>query len=225
MTTPSTYSQLIDTWQGVKRARSGDRFFVLTDTQTHYSAMYGCSTVQQWFRVGAVDLRTMKLGYVDFSIDDIRALLRSKVSPAPWKQPHAVGIELTRLYHGPKKQGRFRERVTLIDLDPVLLAQGPRLRAYFERHLYFTGNSSAGMWTELEQRAAELRAIEEAALSMTDWFAARDVKAQAGNDVSVTRVLKMLVAEGRLVPNGKKKGGARYMVAMPACIQRADWVG
>lgn len=210
-------------WQEEKRIRSSDRVWIVTDTLHFRSAMYGRSTPQQFFKVGGLDLPTRKLGYFLFTTDDVKAMLKAGLPPAPWKKPLPSGIELTRYYHGPKEQGRFREMVSLVDLDPELMEQGPRLRGYFERRLYFTGNSSPGMWKELEVRAAELRAIETVALSMIGWFAAGDVKAKIGKDANVTPTLTLLVEEGHLVPNGKRKRGARYMVASQTMVERADW--
>lgn len=219
----TTTSNILSTWQNPRRARSGDRFWILTDTDSHDSAMYGCSRSQQWFRVGAVDLVSLKLGYLDLSIDDVRALMKAEVPAAPWTHPLPMGIELTRIYHGNQEKGRFRESVRFIELEPDLAVQGPALRAYFERHLSFVGNSSPGMWQQVELRGAELRAIETAALSMPDWFSAGDVKRQVGGKINVTHVLAQMVRDQRLVTNGGRKRGMLYLVSPPETIDRADW--
>jgi hypothetical protein len=223
MTSPLRASTIPFTWQDEKRLRSGDRVWIVTDTLSFWTAMYGRSTPQKFYKVGGLDLRSEKLGYFLFTTDDVRAILRAGLAAAPWESPPTHGIELTRFYHGGTEQGRFRERISLIDLEPELVAQGPALRAYFERHLSFTGNSTAGMWQKIEDRAAELRAIESAAMSMSGWFAAGDVKALVGEKVNVTPTLALLVDEGRLLPNGKKKRGALYMVSPPQIIERTDW--
>lgn len=211
-------------WQDERRLRSGDRMWLLTDIESYTSAMYGQSVPQRWYRAGGLDLASMKLGYFTFSIDDVRAILKAGVTSAPWKTPQPHGLDVTRQYHGPTQEGRFRETVTMIELDPELLAQGPSLRGYFVRDLQFRSNSQPGMWGEIERRAAEWRSIEKAALSLNGWFAAGDVKALVG-EVNVTPVLARLVEEGVLVPNGKRKRGARYMVAPATTIERVDWAG
>jgi hypothetical protein len=223
--TPSPFQSLIFTWQPERRLRSGDRLWILTDTESYYSSMYGRSTPQRFYKVGGLDLRTEKLGYFLFTQDDARAILRCGLDAAPWEVPQVHGIELTRFYHGSNEQGRFRERVSLVPLEPELAAQGSRLRAYFERHLSFRGNATPGMWQDLECRAGELRAIEKVALSMTDWFAAGDVKARVGNDVNVTRVLRLLVDEGRLITNGRKRRWCRYQGMPCQVVERSDWTG
>jgi hypothetical protein len=210
-------------WQDEKRLRSGDRAWILTDIQSFWSAIQGRSTPQQFFRVGGLDLETKRLGYFLFTIDDARALLKARLPPPPWTEPLPVGIELTRHYHGNTEQGRFRESVSLIRLDHDLVAQKEQLRTYFEDHLYFHGNSSVGMWAELQRRARELRAIEDAALQRTGWFSASDVKYVLKKDLNVTPVLQALVAEEKLVWNGKKTRGARYMVTDAAAIARVVW--
>lgn len=211
-------------WQDDRRIKSGDRVWILTDTHSYESAMYGQSIPQRWHRVGGLDLRTMRLGYFTFSTDDVRAAIKDGAfAPAPWKAPQAHGIEVTRFYHGPKKQGRFRQKVSLIDLDPELVKRGPALRAYFTRTLSFKGNSESGMWKEIEAGAKQENAIEAAALSLEGWFSAGRLKAIVGSDVNVTPTLTRLVSEGLLLSNGKKTRAARYMVAPPAVSDRADW--
>jgi hypothetical protein len=196
----------------------------LTDIQSFWSAMYRRSTPQQFFRVGGLDLETQRLGYFLFTIDDARAILRDGLPPPPWKEPLPVGIELTRFYHGNTEQGRVRESIGLIELEPDLLRQKSLLHAYFERQLHFHGNSSVGMWGQLQRRAAEQQAIQDATLSLTGWFSAGDVKYALGKDVNVTPVLQALVAEERLVSNGKKTRGARYMVTDSAAVARLFWI-
>ena len=225
MTTPLHIPSIPFPWQGEKRLRSGDRVWILTDTHHFTSALYGCSTPQRWYRVGGLDLASQRLGYFTFSTDDARALLRAGIDAPPWKIFQACGIELTRRYHGATREGRFRERVARIDLDPALAAQGPALRGYFERSLSFGGNAVPGMWRQIVARAQSEKAIEKAALSMVGWFAAGDIKKVVREGVNVTRVLARLVLEQRLVPNGKTKRAARYMVASPIMTERVDWTG
>jgi hypothetical protein len=224
----TTQKPAIPSFRGTKRLSNGDRIFILTDTSSYSSAMYGRSAEQQWYRVGAVDLRTGHLGYFDFSTDDARQMVKSGLVPPRWAEHQKVGIELVRLSHGSQTQGRFKEKVTLIDLDHELLAQGPMLRRYFEQKIGFTGNSSpAGMWEAHVAWAARENAIEAAALSMVGSFSAGDVTRAAGLDKlgSITGLLSRLVAEGRLVSNEGRRRARRYEVACPKILERIDWTG
>ena len=177
--------------------------------------------------MGALDLNTGKLGYFNLSRDDVKALVKCGLKPAPWHAPQQSGVALVRHYHGDHQEGRFRETASLVNLPPDLLAEGPQLRRYFEKTLAFVGNSEPGMWDSLEKRAVHENAVEGAAMSTTGWFSARDVRAALGlvRTVPLSRILGTLVLEGHLVTNGKKRRWCRYMVAMPAGVPRADWAG
>jgi hypothetical protein len=212
-------------WQEDKRLRSGDKVWFISDAKTFMSAMYGQSRPQTWYRVGGLDLSTTKLGYFHFSSDDSRAMAKAGLDLLPWKVQQSRGIELTRHSHGSQNKGRFRETVALIELEPVLLAQGPALRSYFENVLGFRGNTKPGVWNAIEVWAARENEIEKGALAMVDWFSAGELKEALGENVNVTPILVRLVKEGRLKPNGKKKRGARYMVAQPEVTERLDWTG
>ncbi len=211
-------------WQEDKRLKDDHKVWLITDAKTYTSGMYGCSKEQRFYRVGGLDLATNCLGYFKFSTDDVRAMLKSGIDPAPWKSARQFGVGLTRHCHGSQKEGRFRESVCLIELDPALLTQGPALRAYFEERLSFHGNVDPGMWSEMVAWAARENRIETAALLMVGWFAAGDLKKVVGLDENVTTTLSRLVREGLLTPNGEKRRLARYMVAPPKIVERVDWV-
>ena len=44
-----------------------------------------------------------------------------------------------------------------------------------------------------------------------------------GRDVNVSPNVARMVADGVLIPNGKRTKGARYMVAPPQLVERTDW--
>jgi hypothetical protein len=70
------------------------------------------------------------------------------------------------------------------------------------------------MWQDVVARAAPESAIEQAALSKTVWFSAGDIRRAIGDpQAEVTRVLKNLVLEGKLLPPTGKKRGTKYRVA------------
>jgi hypothetical protein len=214
-------------WQDERRLQSGDRVWIITDVASFSSSLYPWSSPQKWYRVGGLDLSTMRLGYFTFSTDDVRALLKAGVVRAPWKVAQRCGFKITRLYHGPSEEGRFREKVKLVELEADLLAQGPMLRRYFEKALTFQGNSEPGMWDEIEDWARRQNVIEATALAMPDWFSAGDVKriveTTFGTVVNVSPALAVLVGDGLLLSNGKKTKAARYMVAPTQIVERADW--
>jgi hypothetical protein len=210
-------------WQDEQRLRSGDRVWLITDVGCFTSAMWGASTPQKWYRAGGLDLATNRLGYFIFSTDDVRAMIKAGIPPAPWKMRQARGIELIRFTHGGQKEGRFREAVLMIRLDSELLAQGPALRHYFVRNLTFKGNAKPGMWQGIVDWAARENRLEAEALKMVGWFSAGDLKAMTGATGSVSSLLRRLVKERRLLSNGKTRRSARYMVAPPVGSDRADW--
>jgi hypothetical protein len=96
-----------------------------------------------------VDLRTGHLGYFDFGTDDAKALVKAGIKPPAWKEPQVVGIELTRFSHGNQTKGRFKEKVTLIDLDPDLLAQARQdqahVKARVETHVRLVAHLPGGV--------------------------------------------------------------------------------
>lgn len=215
-------------YQGEKRLKSRDRVWIITDVEGYTQALFHWSTPQQFYRAGALCLDTMHLAMVEFSTDDVRAILKAGMAAGigapPWGSPLSHGFELTRIYHGDQEKGRFRERVALIDLDPELKKQGAMLRKHFERSMGLRGNATPGMWQDIVDWAARENAIEAAALSLEGWFSAGDVKKLVG-DINVTPSLSRMVKDGLLVPNGKAKKGARYMRAVPRLVERADWSG
>lgn len=213
-------------WQDDRRLRSGDKIWFVSDAKTYTSAMYGQSRPQVWYRVGGLDLTTGGLGYFEFSTDDARAMLKAgSLTPLPWRSHQLSGIELKRHSHGSQDRGRFRETVALIKLDPAILAHGPALRSYFDKTLSFVGNTEPGKWSGIEAWAARENRIENAALAIVGWFSAGDLRKVLGAPLNVTPILARLVGEGRLAPNGKKRRGARYMVAPPKMTERLDWTG
>jgi hypothetical protein len=170
-------------------------------------------------------LDTNHLALVEFTKDDVRAMMKAGLQTAPWAAPRPYGIEVTRSYHGDQEKGRFREKVALIDLDPELKKHGAMLRKHFEREMGLRGNTTPGVWKEAVAWAARANAIETAALSLDGWFAARDVKQIVGNEVNVSPTLLRMVKDGLLIPNGKARRGARYTRAVPRLVDRADWNG
>lgn len=208
---------------GKKRLQSKDRVWIVSDVHSYTSKMLDWSVPQQWFEAGALCLDTNHLALVRFSNDDVRAIVKAGIPPAPWVSPQSHGIELTRLYHGSQEKGRFREKVALIELDPELVKHGPMLRRHFEKDIGLRGNSTPGMWKEAVEWAARENAIETAALSLNGWFSAGMIKDLVGKDINVSPTLTRMVQEGILVPNGKSKRGAKYMKAPPKIIPRLDW--
>lgn len=210
-------------FQTEKRFSSGDRIFIVTDTYTYRSSYLDFATEQQWYKVGAVDLATNRLGYFRFSIDDAKAIVRARVSPPPWVQPLPAGLELVRVAHKKGGAGRFPERVTLLDLEPEMIAIGPAARRRFDADAHHP-NSVPGMWQAMVAAFALEQRIESAALSMVGTFSAGDIKDVVGGSANVTPVLQRLVKERRLVRSGRKRG-AKYQVAPPLIPARVDWSG
>ena len=60
-----------------RRLSSGDRILILTDIHCDSSRWHHSSALQEWFRVGGIDLKTNRVGFFRFSIDDARALLQA----------------------------------------------------------------------------------------------------------------------------------------------------
>ena len=84
--------------QETKRLTSGDKIWILTDVETHFSSFLPWSTPQRLSKVGAFDFRTSRIGFITFSLDDVRGILRAGLPPAPWSSPQS-GIEVCRLAH------------------------------------------------------------------------------------------------------------------------------
>lgn len=208
---------------GTKRIHSKDRVWIVTDVHAFTDKFHGWSTPQSWYRAGALCLNTNRLVLVEFSNDDVRAMLKAGATVAPWSAPRPYGFEVTRFTHGSQEKGRFRERVDLIELDPELVKHGPQLRAYCERQMALRGNWPAGAWKRMQDAANRENSIEAAALSFTDWFSAGDVKKLVGKGINVTRTLARMVEERLLITNCKAKKGMKYMAAPPVIIDRADW--
>lgn len=199
-------------WQAEKRMSSTDKIWILTDIETYTSSMYGCSTEQRWFKVGAYDMRTSHIGFVRFSTDDAKAMLRAGL-PAPlWHAPQSHGIEVKRLAHGDgQEKGRFRVRMALVDLDPSLRLIVPAAVKAFQDAVH-RPNATAGMWKDLVAFVAREKQIENAALGMTGLFIASDVQAVVGVGVNVLPVLKRMVEEERRLERFGKTRGTKYRV-------------
>jgi hypothetical protein len=211
MTTQSYTAQSLSTWQQEKRLASQDRIWILTDIYHWQSSYYSYSTVQERFRVGAVDLRTNCLGEFWFTIDDAHAMLKAGVPAPPWTAPSFFGIEACRGAHNGTEKGRYHVTMTPIDLPHDLVTLGAYLRRQFRTHATRV-NSTPGMWQRLVESVALVKKIEEVALAMTVTFSAGDIRSLVGKDVDVTPVLTRLVKSGRLHRMGEKKG-TRYAVA------------
>lgn len=210
-------------WQPEKRLLSGDRVWILTDTYMEWRSFRNDATPQRWFKVGCYDLKTNRIGYVRFSIDDARGLLRANFTPPPWPTGLPVGFEVKRLAHGGGGEGRFKVDILPLDVPSDVLSLAPVAVAMFARDGHWA-NSTHGMWKDLAARVAQEQTIESTALAMQGWFSAGDLKKKIGQPVNVTPVLARLVQEKRLVPTGKKRG-AKYQVAPPVVVERLDWVG
>lgn len=218
----NSYSHLLTSYiQGTRRLKSQDRIWILTDIEVFYSRYYGCSPEQQWFKVGAVDLATMELGYFEFGRDDARVMLMAGLPIAPWEHSLPEGISLSRgnLSHG--GGGRRKEAATLIHLDSELLALGPKLRRRF-CHAGHYPSFTADMWEDIAGRVALTKRVREVALSMDREFSAGDMQAVVG-DVNVSHILTEMVRLKLLKRTGQKRG-TRYTVLPPKTIERADWV-
>lgn len=225
MNQPSLKSLTLE-WRPEKRLQSQDRLWVLTDTYTEWRSFRDYATPQKFFRVGCYDLRTGKICFVRFSVDDVRGFLKAGVPPAPWPGGLSSGIEVKRLAHGEgEEKGRFKVDVTLVDIPSDLAWVGPVARAAFKKEDH-RSNSSLGMWRKMADRVAQEKAIEKAALDMKGSFSAGDVKNEVkkvlGREVAVSATLKRLVEEKQLLPFGKKRGRT-YEVTPRMVVERVDW--
>jgi hypothetical protein len=204
-----------------RRFSSGDQIFIVTDIHCYSSRMVKSARDQQWFRVGAVNLKDLTVGYWRFSIDDAQAILRAQIVAPPWTQPLSEGIQVERARHlTGKRMGRYKVTVTTVSVPPEVIAKASELRAHFTRKGH-QPNFVVGAWAGRQQSANLKLAVEKAAMSRVGTFKAARVKAIVGGGVTVTPVLSRLVKEGRLTRVGKK----RYVVTPPMIVDRADWVG
>lgn len=197
--------------QPEKRLSSKDRIWIVTDIYSYWSAFYSWSEEREVFVVGALDLRTKRMGAFEFSIDDARAMLRAGVPAPPWKEPLPFAFEVCRGAHSDTERGRFHVSITPEPLDEDLLDAGPELRMKFAAHAA-RANARPGMWQRLVAPIALEKRIEDTALGMPGAFSAGDIKKLVGAKVNVSLVLSRLVKAGRLVKMGEKKG-TRYAVA------------
>jgi len=203
-----------------RRLSSGDRIFIVTDIHCYSSRMVRSARDQQWFRVGAVDLRDLTVGYWRFSIDDAKAILKLGIAP-PWTQPLAEGIQMKRHLHVTgSRMGRYRITITTVSVPPETVAKAAELGKLFERKGH-QPNFAPGSWSSQQQRANRKLAVERAALSQEGVFKAARVKKIVGAGINVTPDLSRLVEEGRLTRIGKK----RYVVTPPKVVGRTDWTG
>lgn len=216
---PSPSRQTIPAWQPDKMLGAHDRVLFLTGIEREFSAYLPWSEPQEVFKVGIYDLATSKIGFARFGRDIAFALVKAGLAP-PWSGPQTVGVEIHRAGHPGENKGRQCTWATLIDLEHTIIAVAPIAR----RTLLSVGhypNLPLGAWADLEQRAKSELAIEAAALAMTGIFKVSNVRAIVGDDERISRVLRRLVAEGRLTPVSPKK----YIVTSPKMIERADWTG
>lgn len=223
MNQPSPKTPTLE-WQPEKRLQSQDRLWILTDTYTEWRSFREDATPQKFYRVGCYDLRTMKIGYVRFSVDDCTGLLKAQILPPPWPAGLAHGIEVKRMAHdGGEEKGRFKVDITLLDIDPAMAWIAPAARILFRRDGHWP-NSTRDMWKKRVDRVALVKSIEAAALGMAGRFSAKDVHEKLGRKVPVSHVLRHLVNEKRLLPFGEKRGRT-YEVAPPMVPERVDWAG
>jgi hypothetical protein len=201
--------------QDDKHLGSGDSVWILTDVEAYESSFYGWSEPQLLFKVGVYDLATQKLGFATFGRDIAYSLLKAGLAPPPWTTPQAFGITLHRHSHDGEERGRYLTTVSLLPIEPALLAIVVPAGARFVRMKHWP-NAYQGIWREQEERATQDNAIESACLGMSGSFRAGDVKKACGvPDANVTPILKRLVIEGKLLPPTGKKRGTRYQVAPP----------
>lgn len=211
-------------WQSEKRLQSQDLLWILTNTFTEWRSFRGDATPQKFFRVGCFDLRTRRVGYVRFSLDDCNGILMAGLPAAPWPTGLSQAILVKRLAHdGGEEKGRFKVDITPVDIDPVDAWVAPVARAMFAKDGFWS-NATHDMWRRQADRVALAKAIEATALGMVGRFSAGDLKKALGVNANVTPILRRLVQEKRLLPYGKKRG-ALYEVAPPMVPERIDWAG
>lgn len=194
-----------------KRLRSGDKYLIVTDIYQYTSSYYDYSQLQIWFRVGALDLVSHEPCFLRFTKDDARAMLRAGVKCAPWPQPHTLGISVHRAAHdNNQEKGRFDVTATLVEqLPPELLSVSSAWRREFTKAGHFP-NTDAELWKSLAAPIWLEQRIEKVALELAEngSFSAKDLKTIFGSAATsaISKVLKQLVLDGRLVQEGKKKG-------------------
>ncbi|MEI9941980.1 MAG: hypothetical protein WDO69_32605 [Pseudomonadota bacterium] len=202
-----------------RRLSSGDQIFIVTDIHCYSSRMVRSARDQQWFRVGAVNLKNLTVGYWRFSIDDAQAILRARIVAPPWTHPLSEGIQIERARHVTgKRMGRYKVTVTTVSVPPEVIAKASELRAHFTRKGH-QPNFVVGAWAGRQQSASRALAVENAAMRRVGIFKANRIKVIVGAGINVTPVLARLVEEGRLTKVGAKK----YVVTPPKIIDRADW--
>jgi len=209
-------------WQAEKRLSSSDKIWILTDIETHSSSFRPGSAEQWWFKVGAYDLRTNCIGFIRFSIDDVRGILRAGLPAAPWNAPLAHGIDVTRLAHEGKCEGRYAVTVKLVDIDPALHSIVPAAKRIF-RDAYLSPNAVPGMWKKVVDEVAREKQIEAAALGLIGLFSASDVHALVGAGINVSPVLKRMVNDGRLDRFGKTRGTQYRVHLRPGFVTNGAW--
>jgi hypothetical protein len=201
-----------------RRLSSGDQILIVTDIYCYRSRMVRSARDQQWFRVGAVNLKDLTVGYWRFSIDDAKAILKAGIAP-PWTQPLGEGIQIKRDLHVTgSRMGRYKVTITTVSVPPEIAVEAADLRKLFERKGH-QSNLVPGSWSRQQQSANRKLAVERAALSQAGVFKAAQVKEIVGAGINVTPDLSRLVEEGRLTRVGKK----RYVVTPPKIVERADW--
>lgn len=212
-------------WQPEKRLQSQDQLWIVTDTYTEWKSYRDDATPQKFFRVGCFDLKTRKICYVRFSVDDSTGMLRAGIPAPPWSSgPLPYGIEVKRMAHGGgEEKGRFKVDIAIIDIDLKDAWIAHEARKMFAKDGHWP-NSTRDMWKKRVERVALVKSIEAAALGMAGRFSAKDVHEKLGRKVPVSHVLRHLVDEKRLLPFGEKRGRT-YEVAPPMVPERVDWAG
>ena len=142
------------------------------------------------------------------------AILKADITPPPWSVAQPFGFALYRPAHDDEPKGRYLTTATLVPIEPTLHAMVAPARAMFVVMKHWP-NAYPGIWQKEEERASRENAIEAAALRMTASFGAGDVRKVSAIDDAhmITRVLKRLVAEGKLMPPTGTKRGTTYRVA------------
>lgn len=208
-------------WQPEKMLHAGDRIVILTDVQILWSKYFDFSPEQELFRVGGFDARSGCIGFFKFGRDLAFDMIMGGVPVAPWGAGVLpIGIEIHRRSHGNNSQGRFRGKVSLLDVAPDVLAIVPEARRRLRQEGH-APNATVGMWSDLEERAKSELAIDAAVVAMVGEFKASDVRKIVGDDKRISRVLRDLVRDGRLTPVSAKK----YVVTPPKLVTRLDWTG
>lgn len=124
--------------------------------------------------------------------------------------PCAVAIQ--REAHDGEPKGRYLVAAEPVAIEPEWYAVLPGAMKMFAQTAH-SPNSSPGMWDDSVARATKDDAIESAALRRITPFSAGDIRTAIGDpEADVTSVLQKLVANGKLVTWGQKRG-TKYRVA------------